>query len=85
MPSPAMRPQRVDWSLSALLVGELPQIICMLLVGRDLDQAEDRLEGILGDEFGVEGEPAAFPDVVDQPRALLREDREQQRPPQFVA
>ena len=31
------------------------------LARRDLDQAEDRLERVLGDELGVEGEPAASP------------------------
>ena len=39
------------------------------LARRDLDQAEHRLERFLGDELGIEGEPAARPQVLDQ-RAL---------------
>ena len=36
------------------------------LAGRHLDQAEDRLERLLRDELGVEGEPADRADMIDE-------------------
>ena len=39
---------------------------------RDLDQAEDRLERVFRDELGVEGKPAARPQVLDQRGELRR-------------
>ena len=42
------------------------------LASRHLDQAEHRLERLFGDKLGVEGEPAARPQMIDQPVELGR-------------